>query len=252
MSPTSRSERQRGSALLELLVALTLGMMVVLAALGTLAFVQASATVHGDALRLQQRAELAIHTIGLQLRQAGAIELVEAGGGMVRFSTAFDGHAGSGHAVRGENGRAGRPDILSASHQDDGDARDCLGNRPDAGAQGVRLDSRFSVAEGSLRCLGAHAATGSQAIVDGVEDFQVLYGMRSMDAEGARFRFVDADGVAERWSEVAAVQICLQLSSEGRHPEAASVRNCQGSEQAVDGRLHLVIHATFSLRNTAL
>ncbi|WP_326536511.1 PilW family protein [Pseudorhodoferax sp.] len=252
MSPTFRSERESGRMLLELIVALALGMMVVLAALGTLAFVQASATVHGDALRLQQRADLAIQVIGTQLRQAGAIELVETEGGMVRFSTAFDGHAGSGHAVRGENGRGARPDTLNASHQDDGEARDCLGNRPDAGAQGVRMDSRFSLAEGSLRCLGAHAATGSQVIVDGVEDFQVLYGMRSAPTEDGPFRFVDADGVGERWHEVGAVQVCLQLRSDGRHPEAAGVRNCQGADQAADGRLRRVAHATFSLRNMSL
>lgn len=238
--------------LLELIVALALGMMVVLAALGTLAFVQASATVHGDALRLQQRADVAIHTIGMQLRQAGAIELEEIDAGMVRFSTAFDGHAGSGHAIRGENGQPGRPDTLSASRQDDGEARDCLGNRPDAQVQGVRMDSRFSVAGSSLRCLGAHAATGNQVIVDGVEDFQVLYGIRSPGPEGAQFRFVDADGVAERWNEVAAVQVCLQLRSENLHPQASSVRNCQGADQQADGRLRRVAYATFSVRNTPL
>jgi type IV pilus assembly protein PilW len=236
--------------LLELIVALALGMMVVLAALGTLAFVQASATVHGEALQLHQRVDIAVHHIGLQLRQAGSVELAENADGTVRFSTAFDGHAASGHAVYGENGRTGRPDILSVSHQDDGTSRDCLGNRPDSLAQGIRLDSRFSVTSGSLRCLGAHAATGSQVIVDGVEDFQVLYGMRSADAQGPQFRFVDADEVAGRWDDVAAVQVCLQVRSESRHPQAAGVRNCQGVEQAPDGWLRRVAHATFSLRNT--
>lgn len=235
--------------LLELVVALAVGMGVVLTAMGTLAFVQASASVHGDALRLQQRADIALRTIGLQLRQAGTIDLVENTDGTVRFSTAFDGHAAGGHAVHGENGRPGKPDTLSASHQDDGEARDCLGNRPDAAAQGIRMDSRFSVADGSLRCLGAHAATGSQAIVDGVEDFQVLYGIRSTGAGGDRFRFVDADGVAGQWADVAAVQVCLQLRSEGHHPQAAGVRNCQGMDQPADGRLRRVAYATFSLRN---
>lgn len=238
--------------LLELIVALGCGMAVLLAALGTLAFVQASATVHGDALRLQQRADLAIHTIGLQLRRAGAIELEETPDGLVRFSTAFDGYAGGGHAVSGTNGSAGRPDTLRASHQDDGEERDCLGNRPDTAAQGRRVDSQFSLADGNLRCLGAHAATGSQAIVDGVEDFQVLYGLRSTDAAGPQFRYADADEVAGRWSDVAAVQICLQLRSENLHPQAPGVRNCQGAQQPADGRLRRITHATFSLRRALL
>lgn len=231
--------------LLELVVALAVGMGVVLTAMGTLAFVQASATIHGDALRLQQRADIALRTIGLQLRQAGAVDLVENSDGSVRFSTAFD-----GDAVQGENGGPGQPDTLSASYQDDGDAHDCLGNRPDAAAQGIRMDSRFSVANGSLRCLGAQVASGSQVIVDGVEDFQVLYGIRSIGPGGDQFQFMDADGVAGRWADVAAVRICLQLRSEGPHPLATGVRNCQGVDQAADGRLRRVAYATFSLRNT--
>ncbi|HVR53438.1 MAG TPA: PilW family protein [Pseudorhodoferax sp.] len=238
--------------LLELIVALGCGMAVLLAALGTLAFVQASATVHGDALRLQQRADLAIHTMGQQLRRAGAIVLEETADGQVRFSTAFDGYAGGGHAVGGANGRPGRPDTLSASHQDDGEGRDCLGNRPDAAAQGRRIDSQFTLVDGNLRCLGAHAATGSQAIVDGVEDFQVLYGMRSASAAGPQFRYADADEVAGRWGDVAAVQVCLQLRSENLHPQAPSVRNCQGAQQPADGRLRRVTHATFNLRKALL
>lgn len=238
--------------LLELLVALGCGMAVLLAALGTLAFVQASATAHGDALRLQQRADLAVQTIGQQLRRAGAIELEDTADGLVRFSTAFDGHAGSGLAVSGSDGHAGRPDTLRASHQDDGEERDCLGNRPDTAAKGRRIDSQFTLADGSLRCLGAHAATGSQAIVDGVEDFQVLYGMRSEDATGAQLRYADADAVAGRWHEVTAVQICLQLRSENRHPLAPGVRNCQGAQQPPDGHLRRVTHATFSLRRALL
>ena len=235
--------------LLELIVALAVGLGVVLTAMGTLAFVQASATVHGDALLLQQRADIALHAIGQQLRQAGAVELVENTDGSVRFSTAFDGHAASGFAVQGENGSPGKPDTLSTSRQDDGEAHDCLGNRPDATARGIRMDSRFSVAGGSLRCLGAQTASGSQIIVDGVEDFQVLYGVRSTGSGGDQFRFVDADGLAGRWADVAAVQICLQLRGEHLHPQAASVRNCQGVDQAADGRLHRVAYATFSLRN---
>ncbi|KQP03089.1 PilW family protein [Pseudorhodoferax sp. Leaf265] len=235
--------------LLELVVALAVGMGVVLTAMGTLAFVQASAAVHGDALRLQQRADTALRTIGMQLRQAGAVDLVENTDGSVRFSTAFDGYATGGYAVQGENGRPGAPDALSASYQDNGEAHDCLGNRPDAAAQGIRIDSRFSVVNGSLRCLGAQAASGSQVIVDGVEDFQVLYGIRSAGSGGDQFRFVDADGVAGRWADVAVVQVCLQLRSEGPHPQATSVRDCQGVDQAADGRLHRVAYATFSLRN---
>nr|WP_186329872.1 PilW family protein [Variovorax boronicumulans] len=235
--------------LLELIVALAVGMGVVLTAMGTLAFVQTSATIHGDALQLQQRADTALRTIGLQLRQSGAVELVQNTDGSVRFSTAFEGYATSGYPVQGEDGGPRKPDTLSASYQDDGEAHDCLGNRPDAATQGIRMDSRFFVANGSLRCLGAQVASGSQVIVDGVEDFQVVYGIRSTSSGGDQFQFVDANGVADRWADVSAVQVCLQLRSEGHHPQASGVRNCQGTDQAADGRLRRVAYATFHLRN---
>ncbi|MFT3717933.1 PilW family protein [Pseudorhodoferax sp.] len=252
MSSTPRSDAQRGVMLLELVTALAIGMMVTLAAFGTLAFMQASAGLQGDAFRLQQRVEVALLTIGEQLQPAGAIELVETPQGTVRFSTAFDGYAGSGHSVQGEEGAGGRPDVLAVSREDDGEARDCLGNRPDASRTGVRIDSRFTLSGDTLRCLGAHAATGSQVVADGVEDFQVHYGLRTPSDPAAPFHFVAADAVAGRWQDVGAIQVCLQVRGDGRHPQAATVRNCRGLETPADGRLRQVAHATFALRNAAL
>lgn len=249
MSCAAASERQRGAALVELLTALVVGLLVVLTALGTLAFVQAGAGVQHDAFRLQQRIELALQSIGAQLRSAGAIELVEGPAGTVRFSTAFDGYGGGGMAVHGEEGARGRPDVLAASREDDGQARDCLGNRPDAAASGTRVDSRFSLTGESLRCQGAHAGTGSQVLTDGIEDFQVRYGLRSIATPEAPFGFVDARAAAHRWHEVGAVRVCLRVRGDGVHPQAVAVRGCDGAEVPPDGRLRRVVHATFSLRN---
>jgi type IV pilus assembly protein PilW len=251
MSPTCRIERQQGRLLLELSVAMALGLGVVLAALATLAFIQTSATLHGDALQLQRRADLAMHTLGLQLHPAGSIQLVDNADGRVRFSTAFDGYASSGQIVGGSNGRGAQPDTLTSSRGDDGETRDCLGNRPDATALGIRIDSHFSVRNGQLRCLGAHATTGAQVIVDGVEDFQVSYGLRSPGASGLAFQFVDADAVGARWPEVGAVRVCLQLHGDAHHPNAPAVHNCQNVQQPADGRLRQTVTATFMLRNAA-
>lgn len=248
----SASRRQRGVMLLELLTGLAIGMMVTLAAIGTLAFVQASATVQNDAFLVQQRVDVALQTIGAQVRQAGAIELQASVNGTVRFSSAFNGHAGGGFPVLGEEGSAGAPDILRTSYQDDGDARDCLGNQPDAAQSGVRVDSRFALAKDALRCLGAHAASGNQVIVDGVEDFQVLYGVRAITATGPQFHFVDANAVAGRWGDVGAVRVCLQVRGDAHHPQAGSTPDCHGTAVASDGRLRRVTHATFNLPNAPL
>lgn len=241
--------------LVELLTGLLIGLMVTLTALGTLAFMQASTVVQSEAFRLQQKIDVAMQTIGQQLRQAGAVELQPAlNGTAVSFSSAFDGHAGSGHAVYGEDGRGHAADVLLVSHQDGADTRDCLGNRPDAEQSGIRVDSRFSVAAGVLRCLGAHRGTGSQAIADRVEDFQVRYGLRTDSTSGPRFRFVDAASVGTGWADVRAVQVCLQIASERslQPTPAANLLDCHGGTIPADGRLRRVAQATFTLRNLPL
>ena len=86
----------------------------------------------------------------------------------------------------------GAPTCCAVSYQDHADARDCLGNQPQGSLAGVRVDSRFSVVSGELRCLGSNAATGAQVLIDGVEDFQVLYGVRSGTTDDARWQYLDA------------------------------------------------------------
>ncbi|HOB32792.1 MAG TPA: PilW family protein, partial [Verrucomicrobiota bacterium] len=94
--------------------------------------------------------------------------------------------------------------MLRVSHEDRADSRDCLGNRPDSQHVGVRVDSRFTVAAGDLRCLGANTQTGAQTVIDGVEDFQVHYGLRGGEGPGARWAYVDASAVGDRWADVRA------------------------------------------------
>ncbi len=224
-------------------------MMVTVAAMGTLAFVQTTARVQAAALQLQQSTDAALAAIGAEVQQAGTIELVDMGDGAVRLSTAFDGYAGSGQTIQGTQGAAGLPDTLAVSRQDDGQARDCLGNRPDASGLGKRMDSRFTLAGDTLRCLGSHAAAGSQAIASGIEDFQVLFGLRSNASGAPTYQFVDADAAAGRWHDVAAVRVCLQVRADGRHPQAGAVRNCHGQRLPADGYLRRVTHASFWLRN---
>jgi len=234
---------------------LVIGMMVTVAALGSLAFVQLSASVKEESFRLQQRAAVALQVIGAQLRQAGAIELSQApDASAVAFSSAFDGYGGSGYALSGEEGSGKTGDTLRVSRQDNGVARDCLGNRPEASQAGIRIDSRFYLASGELRCLGANTKSGSQAIVDKVEDFQVVYGMRVANAAGPMFRWIDAAEVGQRWPEVQAVRVCLQLLGERRSQTSAAQTEpgCRGLNLPDDKQLRRMVRATFALRNASI
>jgi type IV pilus assembly protein PilW len=247
--------RQQGAMLLELMTGLVISLMVTLSALAMLAFLQTSSAMQGEAFRLHQRVDVALQTIGQQVRQAGAIELRPSqNGATVQFSSAFDGYGGSGRAIHGEDGVDDAPDTLLISYQDSADARDCLGNQPDSAQAGVRVDSRFTLSADTLRCLGAHHSTGSQVIADRVEDFQVSYGLHVDTALGSVYRYVDATAVGPDWSVVRAVRVCLQVSSERRlqTPAAVDLRDCHGATLRSDGRIRRVATATFSLRNPPL
>lgn len=251
-SRRSLGVKQQGLSILELMTGLVIGLMVTIAALGSLVFMQLSASVKESNSHLQHRAETALRTVGEQLRQAGAIELLPTpAGAAVSFSNAFDGFAGTGHTLQGTSGVGTVSAILRVSHQDNTVARDCLGNQPDPAQAGIRVDSRFSVVGGELRCLGASAKAGTQAIIDHVEDFQALYGMRTSSPVGLQFQFLTAEQVGERWTEVQSVVLCLQVIGERRSnaPTDASHVGCQGQILPNDGTVRRVVRSSFSLRN---
>ena len=72
--------RQRGVSLIELLIGLVIGLLVVVAAMGSLVYTRASSLLIGDSTRLQQEAATAFRIIGGVARQAGARHLEDAPG----------------------------------------------------------------------------------------------------------------------------------------------------------------------------
>jgi len=173
---TRRISSQHGVSLIELMVGITIGLLVVVAALGTLSFTQVSSTTANDAVRLQQKATSAFRTMGFQARQAGGIEIVAHPTAMgVTFSESWTGVGGTRAAVGGVDGGPGVPDTLQLSYEDNGITRDCLGNLPVATA-GDRVDTTFSVVGGRLQCTDSNGVV--QVLIDGVEDFQVTYGSK--------------------------------------------------------------------------
>lgn len=67
--------RQQGLSLIELMVGLTIGLLVVLAATSSIIFTRASARTMSDSARLEQQANLIMAMIGQQIKQSGAINL---------------------------------------------------------------------------------------------------------------------------------------------------------------------------------
>jgi type IV pilus assembly protein PilW len=255
---------QRGATLIELMIGIVIGLLVVLAATGSLVYTHVSSTTMVDATRLQQKADTAFRMIGFQALQAGAIELVPTiDPNTVIFSTAYTGVDPSVTvlptsivSVHGQNDVGTNKDILRLSYEDNGRVRDCLGQ---TSATPTRVDNEFAYLPaagggGELLCKGAAAGATAQPILDGVEDFQVTYGVRTVSAAGVEsFRYFDAGAAGLDWTNVQTVNVCLQLRGETRgnpRPGYVGIAACGTVNDANDGYLRRVYRRTFSLRNT--
>lgn len=236
---------QKGVGLIELLVGLGIGLLVTLAALGGLVQARLAASAVNESTRLQQDASTAMRVLGHQLRQAGALALVDAPGGQVvfRLDTVDDQNRPLG--VSGTEAGTQGTDTLVVSHGLDPavDDRDCLGQTP----AGTVVRSSFRVAGQELQCLGSAARPTYQGLVSGVEDFQVWYGVR----QDSRLQYRVADAVVD-WTSVVSVQICLVLVGEQRsHPTGAPPFPGCGDARlnTGDGRLRRAFRQVFHLRS---
>src|ERR1700712_292745 len=139
----SGRRHQGGVSLVELLVGLTLGLMVVAAAIGTLIVSRTASGAVGDLSQLQQQGSYALRVIAVQMRQAGSIAPVKDSiTSLYSFSDAFIGFGGNSSVVTGSDGAGSSADTVSVSNEPlDGNPdtrpRDCLGEK----ASGARIDS---------------------------------------------------------------------------------------------------------------
>jgi len=263
--PRFIDRKMRGVSLVDLLVGVAIGILVVIAALGSLSFVKASAVSISEASRLQQRSDAIFRNIGFHLAQAGSVEIQasKSNASMVNFKSSFVGFrptvtlaqvTGASkqiYSIHGVNGTglAGStsPDTLRISYENNGSSRDCLSYV----VSGIHVNNQFSVSGQDMMCQGSTEAS-SQSIGSGVEDFQVLYGA----SIGSQFMYYRADemlgfGLAPNWEIVQAVSICLQLVSETQANPGIGSRQvgCRDQSLASDGRIRRVYRRTFALRN---
>lgn len=236
---------QLGISLVELLVGVAIGLLVILAAIGTLVISRAASGTVSDATQLQHQGSYALRVIGLQLRQAGAIDAdYDEASQLFAFSADYEGLATTGAAVDGAEGANGGPDTLVVSTSVAGmlQQRDCLGAEVDETAPAV--EAEFSVVDGSLRCQAANTA---QPIVRNVADFQVRY--RTVTSQGARMLDRNQVQAAALWKSVVGVEVCLDLVGEEPVPDAGiTYVNCAGEAAARGARQHMVFRNLFHLR----
>jgi type IV pilus assembly protein PilW len=242
--------KARGFSLVELLVALAVGMVVV-AALATTFYTAATTGRHGQGMaQMTEDANTALTILRASLAQVGYSRPVSVTSGTTpTFNRAY---ATTNPGLFGCDGKgakfsdtstttigaldcatvSGTADSLAVAYEADssnsvvssaGVPYDCLGNAlalQGAGASAYYLAfNRFYINSNSLMCKGPASTAGAQALVDNVVDMQITY-LRLFRASGNPDKFYYATAgsgagtmTAAEFAAVAAVRVCVVVQS---------------------------------------
>ncbi len=266
---------QSGLSLIELMVAMTLGLMITVS-LGYIMMGSRSTYRTQDAsARVQDTGRFALDFIGRNLRMAGRTDITPLS------ADARVGLPANTVPITGANGVSGAPDSLTVRYQlsnlNGVDVQDCNGNAgaasdlalgnltaipglPSVCGSSGNKECKYGTVENTISLVAGTATTepqlqcdgngdGAQPFAEGVEDLQFLYGV---DSTG--------DDTVDSWSEtvpsdltqIVAVQACILVrsTSNGVVGAAQTYRNCAGnSVTATDTRLRRTFTSVFTLRN---
>ena len=257
-----------GFSLVELMIAMTLGLIVLLAVGSIFIGSRQTYRVQEDNARLQEAGRYALEVLGRSIRQAGA----NAEMNFNKTASALQCNVpGVCDAISGVNGvtvtdpdrltvqfYAGSEEFISPSWI----ARDCIGG---IATLGQVVTNTFSITGTDLRC--TVSGGGVQPLVENVEDLQVVYGIDDTDVSGnPNYRSADlyvAAPTAAQLPSVVTARVCVQIRSANNGLTTSPQRylNCAGAlgvdtsetgfttAAAGDLRLHRSFVATYNLRN---
>ena len=246
-------QRQRGMTLVEMMVALAIGLAVVLGAGRLLVHANGAYASQVEAAAVDDAGRYALELVGRALRQAAIVDpdaLLSAAqpgdqaarlagfdaGTVARTSPGIDDPLPD--AVNGSDVLAVRFPGAGPAPDGDGSMVSCAGFTVARGEEGWSIFhvARNADGEAELRCKYRGAANWSaDAVVAGVDSFQVLYGFDSdTPPDGIPNRYLNAAALAAfdaalplselnektSWKRVASVQVALLLHGE-RHSAAA-------------------------------
>ena len=280
-SPSARATRQYGVSLVELLVGIAIGLMVVLAATGTLVLNRTSSNTISDTANVTAQASNAMRQMVYTLRQTGATESTPSpdtaalpavqqyvdlvapgtplpGSGFIHPVTATATGILSGRNNLTASGMT--YDELTYVFASRGAAisRDCLGNQ--VAAINGDLPNRFFLQADNpaanvsdtnrpnLMCQGL-TANAAQPVARNVEDLQIQY----LVDQGATQQWRNATQVAllGAWNQVIAIELCLLVRGDINHGAVltGNYTNCNGVVTAHDRFWRVALRQTVQLRN---
>lgn len=251
--------RCTGVGLAEMLVALVLGMLVALASAAMLASANGDFLLQGASTRLDDGGRYALALVGQALRQAGYADPAGPGALPVEEGAAIGGLDARGVSRTGPGIAAGLPaavngsDVLavrfggSGSGGGDGSVTDCAGFAVGAGAQGwsIFYVARGDDGEAELRCKYRADSGGwsADAVVRGVDSFQVLYGVDTDTlADGVANRFLNATAID-------ALDATLDVRGDTASERALDRRRRSHWHRVVTVRVALLLHGEAGMRD---
>lgn len=264
--------RHAGLSLIELMVAITLGLMIT-ASLGYLMVGSRSTYRTQDAsARVQDTGRFAMEFIGRNLLAAGHTDITplftDNRVGLPVNAVPITGTNGANTVATG--GSPGTRDVdnvtvvYQLSTMNGATIRDCNGvdvgktlsggdikkaDGTDVGDYGgVSNAIRMDVANMELECLG-NGSNNAQPFAEGVEDLQLVYGV---DTSGDDAVDSWSSAVPSNVSQIVAVQVCIMVRSLGNGVVGApqTIRDCSGTSfTPADTRLRRTFTSVFTLRN---
>jgi type IV pilus assembly protein PilW len=206
---------QKGLSLVELLIAMVLGLLLTAGALQMMLSSQEIYKTTDTLSRIQENGRFSLNFLVQNLRMAGHNSTEDENTDGKVF---WDGACGGSNPCTA-NGAGNDSDQIGIILDPSND-RDCLGN--DVGDDKVIVNV-YSVADpdgdqvNSLYCRGYNPATetwysAEQPLVDGVENMQILYGIVDTTADNAITSYVSSDDVTN-WAEVGAVRVALLVNN---------------------------------------
>lgn len=243
LRPMSKGKwaRSAGLSLVELLVAVAIGLFVVMA-VGALYVNSKTTYVAQDAnSRVQENARFAVELLGREIRAAGYPNINFSQISSTNLFAAPPKFSFTGTALDFADGASSAPDQLTVSYDT---GTDCLGNA----APSSRAVNLYRInSQSQLECLGNGSATAGVLLND-VEDMQLLFGQPT--ATGYTY----LTGTSATNANVDNVRVCLLFRAKADVSSKANPSqtylDCQGaSKTATDGFLRRTVTMTVALRN---
>jgi type IV pilus assembly protein PilW len=224
-------QQQTGLSLVELMVALVLGLVLMTGIIQVFLSSRQTYTANEAMARMQENGRFALEFISRSARNAGYVEPIYKGDKplpLVRpLCTGLSGISEADKLLLcTSNGAGNASDSVAFVMQPpliDGKKRDCLGNALAAADENDLIINHYSISASSLGCRAYNlskntwiAGSATQALVEGVDSLQVLYGISTEGDSRSANQYVSADRVGANlsdWQNVRSVRISVLANS---------------------------------------